>query len=337
MKVFKFLLGLVVLGAIAACGALYLLRAPYGPSSETFVEIPPGTGSAAIGARLQAAGIVRSKYLFEAMRFRKPGVLRAGEYRFDHPATPGEVYARIARGDVYTIAVVVPEGYNMYDISQAVEKAGLCTAASFLAAAHRDTGLIADLSPHAMSLEGYLFPDTYRFNRHATADQIVAAMVKRFRRAAAILHWGSSTPGQRRASIVTLASLIEKEVRVDAERPLVAGVFLNRMAKGMTLATDPTVIYAAYVDGRWQGPGPKIVIYRSDLDSPSPYNTYRHAGLPPGPICNPGIASLQAALHPAETDYLYFVADAAGHSRFASDLKEHNQNVQAYRKATAKP
>ena len=301
------------------------------PDTETFVEIPPGTGTAAIGARLQAAGIVRSRYVFEAMRFRKPGVLRAGEYRFDHPATVGEVYARIARGDVYTVAVVVPEGYNIYDISQTVEKAGLGTVAGFLAAAHRDTALIADLSPHAVSLEGYLFPDTYRFNRHATADQMVAAMVRRFRREAATLSW---TTGQNEANIVTLASLIEKEVRVASERPLVAGVFLNRIARGMPLATDPTVIYAAYVDGRWQGPGPKIIIYRSDLDSPSPYNTYRHAGLPPGPICNPGIASLQAALHPAETDYLYFVADAAGHSRFATDLKEHNQNVQAYRQAT---
>jgi UPF0755 protein len=123
-----------------------------------------------------------------------------------------------------------------------------------------------------------------------------------------------------------MASLIEKEVSQDSERPLVAGVFLNRLARNMPLATDPTVIYAALLDNRWRG-----TIYASDLQNPSPYNTYRHTGLPPGPICSPGMAALRAAIHPAQTDYLYFVADANGHSRFSTNLKDHNAAVQAYR------
>ncbi len=125
-----------------------------------------------------------------------------------------------------------------------------------------------------------------------------------------------------------MASLIEKEVRQDAERPLVAGVFVNRLAKGIPLATDPTVIYAALLDNRWRG-----TIYASDLQSPSPYNTYKHAGLPPGPIANPGVAALRAAMRPARTDYLYFVSDAAGHTRFSATLQEHVQQVQSYRQA----
>jgi UPF0755 protein len=129
-----------------------------------------------------------------------------------------------------------------------------------------------------------------------------------------------------------MASLIEKEVSQDSERPLVAGVFENRLAKGMPLATDPTVIYAALLDGRWRG-----TIYASDLQNPSPYNTYRHPGLPPGPICSPGLAALRAAIHPARTDYLYFVADANGHSRFSAGLKEHAEQVQAYRHAAQPP
>src|SRR5580698_6282421 len=130
------------------------------------------------------------------------------------------------------------------------------------------------------------------------------------------------------ARTVTMASLIEKEVREDSERPLVASVFVNRLAQGMPLATDPTVIYAALLENRWRG-----TIYESDLQSPSLYNTYRHTGLPPGPIANPGIAALKAAISPAKTDYLYFVSDATGHSRFSADLKEHAEQVQAFRQA----
>ena len=320
----KFLFFLLICAAGAAAG-YYFLRVPYGPSTETFVEIPAGTGTAGIAARLQQAGVIRSRFAFESWRRYKGGTLRAGEYRFDHPARLDEVYARIARGDVYTLTLVIPEGYNIFDIAAAVEKAGLGNAQGFLAAARRDTSLITDLSPHPDSLEGFLFPDTYRFSRHATPDQMLAVMVKRFRQVAAQLNLQAATDVAR---VVTLASLIEKEVRVDAERALVAGVFENRLAAGMTLATDPTVIYAASLETRWRG-----TIYESDLQSDSPYNTYRHTGLPPGPIANPGVAALKAAMHPAHTDYLYFVADAQGHSQFSVDLKSHAAQVQAYREA----
>jgi UPF0755 protein len=181
------------------------------------------------------------------------------------------------------------------------------------------------MSPGAVSLEGYLFPATYSFSPHATPEQMVAAMVKRFRVTAAQLGLlGTSNL----ARTVTLASLIEKEVKVDAERGLVGGVFENRLRRGMPLATDPSVIYAAMLDGRWRG-----TIYQSDLQSQSPYNTYRHPGLPPGPIANSGVAALQAAIHPSATDYLYFVADAQGHSQFSVDLRGHAAQVEAYRKA----
>ena len=153
-------------------------------------------------------------------------------------------------------------------------------------------------------------------------------MVKRFRQEAVLL---SLPNGPSLVRTVILASLIEKEVGVDAERPVVAGVFANRLAAGMPLATDPSVIYAAVLDGRWRGN-----IYQSDLQSTSPYNTYKHTGLPPGPIANPGVAALQAAMHPAKTDFLYFVADAQGHSKFSVGLQEHDKQVQAYRRVQAK-
>ncbi len=152
--------------------------------------------------------------------------------------------------------------------------------------------------------------------------------MKRFRQVAAQIGMTDAPPGTL-ARTVTMASLVEKEVAVDAERPLVAGVFVNRLAKGMPLATDPSVVYAALLNDRWRG-----TIYASDLKFDSPYNTYRKAGLPPGPICNPGVAALKAALAPADTDYMYFVADAAGHSRFSADLAEHARQVQQYRRAT---
>jgi UPF0755 protein len=326
----KLFLFLVVCVLAAGAAGWFLLEAPYGPNTETFVDIPQGTGTAGIAARLQKAGVIRSRYGFDLWRRYRGGTLKAGVYRFDHPSKVGDVYARIARGDVYTIALTIPEGYNIFDIAQAVEKAGLGNAAVFLAAERKDTALIADLSPNPPSLEGFLFPDTYRFSPHATPQQMLQTMVKRFRQVAGpIVEPGGAVDAPVDVSrVVTLASLIEKEVRVDAERPLVAGVFSNRLTKDMPLATDPSVIYAALLEGRWRG-----AIYKSDLESNSPYNTYRHTGLPPGPIANPGVAALRAAMHPAATDYLYFVADAEGHSRFSADLKEHSRQVQAYREA----
>ena len=315
----------MLLIVLAGLVVYFFFLKPYGPSTETFVDIPAGAGSAGIASRLEQGGVIRSRYAFWAMRKVHGGVLHAGEYRFDGPVPLATVYARIVKGDVYTRTLVIPEGYNIFDIAGAAEKAGLGKAADFLATARRDTRLVADLSPHAPSLEGFLFPDTYRFSRHTTPDLMVAAMVKRFRQVAGQLGLAQSPDVAR---TVTMASLVEKEVRVDAERPVVAGVFTNRIAQGIPLATDPSVIYAALLDGRWRG-----TIYRSDLDSESVYNTYRHAGLPPSPIANPGVAALKAAMNPAKTDYLYFVADANGSTRFSVDLKEHNEQVQAYRAA----
>jgi UPF0755 protein len=323
----KFLGILLLLLLLALAAGAYIVYTPYGPSAETFVHIPPGTGSSAISARLQKAGIVRSRYAFEFVSLRKGGTLKAGEYRFDHPVPPAEVYDRLVRGDVYTQSLTIPEGYNIFDIAAAVEAAGFAKHDAFLAAERQHTELIADLLPpnaHPASLEGFLFPDTYRFSRHAAPLQMLTAMVHRFRQA-------STQLGLDRTNIiptVTMASVIEKEVGQEAERPLVAGVFTNRLARSIPLATDPTVIYAALLDNRWRG-----TIYASYLQSPSPYNTYKHTGLPPGPISNPGVASLRAALHPAQTDYLYFVSDAAGHTRFSVSLKQHAQQVQDYRQA----
>jgi UPF0755 protein len=323
----KFFLTLLLLLLLAFGVVAYVVYVPYGPSSETFVDIPPGTGASAIAARMEKSGIVRSRYGFDFLSLQKGGTLKAGEYRFDHPAPMPEVYGRLVQGDVYTQALTLPEGYNIFDIAAAVETAGFTKRDTFLAAERQHIELIADLLPpgtHPVSLEGYLFPDTYRFSRHATPLQMLTAMVHRFRQTTLQLGIGQADMAQT----VTMASLIEKEVGQAAERPLVAGVFTNRLAKSMPLATDPTVIYAALLDNRWRG-----TIYASDLQSPSPYNTYKHAGLPPGPISNPGLASLRAAMNPAQTDYLYFVSDAAGHTRFSVDLKQHAEQVQAYRRA----
>ena len=332
----KFLLTLLLLLLIAAAATAYVVYIPYGPSAETFVDIAPGTGTPAIATQLKSSGIVRSQYAFDLLRIVKSlkgtaGSLKAGEYRFDHPASMPEIYARLVHGDVYTRTLTIPEGFNIFDIAQAVQSAGLGSSAAFLAAERQYTELLAPWTSaaqttagqHPTSLEGYLFPDTYHFARHATPLLILTTMVHRFHQATAQLGLNGDI-----ARTVTLASLIEKEVSQDAERPLVAGVFVNRLDQNMPLATDPTVIYAALLDGRWTG-----VIHASDLQADSPYNTYRHTGLPPGPICNPGLAALRAAISPAQTNFLYFVSDAAGHSRFSASLKEHNEQVQAYRQA----
>jgi UPF0755 protein len=318
-------LGSLLLVVVVALGLFvsYVLYLPFGPASETFVEIAPGTGSAEIAAQMQHAGIIRSRYGFLLLRIVRGGNLRAGEYRFDHPVPVTEVYARIARGDVYTLGLSIPEGYNIFDIAQAVESAGLGSRDIFLAAERQHTELIAEWSPHATSLEGYLFPATYRFSRRATPEQMLGTMVRRFRQVALQLGLHGDV-----ANTVISASLIEKEVSQAAERPIVAGVFVNRLARDMPLETDPAVVYAALLDNRYRG-----TIYMSDLQSLSPYNTYKHKGLPPGPICNPGVAAFQAALHPTKTDYLYFVSDAAGHTRFSVDLAEHARQVAKYREA----
>jgi UPF0755 protein len=321
-----FLLTVFLVALLAAGAGAWLVLAPFGPSTETFVEVAPGTSTARIGRQLEASGVVRSHLAIDLLRLAQRGTLRAGEYRFDHPASAAEVYARIARGDVFTKAVTIPEGANLFDIATRLEQAGLGTRQGFLDAAASQTNLLADLDPAAKSLEGYLFPDTYHFDRKASPAQIAAAMVRRFRAEAAQIGLKENVH-----AVVTMASLVERESAVDSERPLVASVFSNRLAAGMPLMTDPAVIYGLQLEGRWRG-----TIYQSDLTRPTPYNTYLHKGLPPGPIANPGARSLRAAMEPAKTDYLYFVAAGAnpqGHSLFSRSLDEQNRNVSGYRNA----
>ncbi len=322
MRLLKFLFLLVLVAAAVVGFYVYL---PYGPAQETFVDIPAGTGTAAMAAQLERAGIIRSRYALEAMKVAHGGPLKAGEYRFDHPVPLTEVYLRIHKGDVFTETLVIPEGYNIFDIADAVSAAGLGSRTDFLRAERENTALIARWSPGAKSLEGFLFPDTYKFSRHTPAPLMLAAMVKRFGQ---IMGRLGVAEGSDVGRVVTMASLVEREVHIDAERPVVAGVFENRLAAGMPLQTDPAVEYASLLRGTWTG-----VIHQSELHSESAYNTYEHAGLPPGPICNPGVAALKGALKPAKTEYLYFVADANGRTRFAKDLKEHEAQVLAFREA----
>lgn len=318
---------LVLLGVVGGAGWLARVFAwPAGPTQETFVEIAPGTSTRGIGKQLQQAGVVTSPLAFELLRLVGGSSLKAGEYRFDHPMKLTDVYRKIARGDVYTVALTIPEGANLFDVAARVQAAQLGSSAAFLAAEKTNTALVKKLDPQATSLEGYLFPSTYRFGRHTAPTDMLRTMVRQFELEALAL----DITGDMH-HIVTMASLVERETPISAERPVVASVFENRLAKGMPLETDPTVIYAAVLRGQYRG-----TIYQSDLQFDSPYNTYRHAGLPPGPICNPGLVSLKAALHPAKTDYLYFVAAGAnpsGQSRFAATLEEHQKNVAAYRAA----
>lgn len=320
----RFFLTLVLLLALAAATAYFLLVQPFGPSQARMVTVPSGASVDSIARTLRQNGIIRSQYAFDLAARLQHGTLKAGVYRFDHPAPLLTVYQRLRDGDVYTIALTVPEGYNIFDIAAAVEHAGLASKNTFLAAEMQDTALIRDIDPHAPSLEGYLFPDTYKVAPNATPDEILARMVAHFRKEAKALGLTTNIP-----ATVTLASLVERETPVAGDRPMVASVFTNRLAKSMPLDTDPSVIYAALLEKRYRG-----TIYASDLKAESPYNTYLHAGLPPGPICNPGIPSIEAAMHPAASDYLYFVSDPAnpGHSRFAATLEEHEKNVAAYRK-----
>lgn len=323
------MLVIVLLGLFAAAGVGWLIFAPYGPQTETFVELDPGSSTQLIGRKLEDAGVVRSQFAFDLLRLVERKRLKAGEYRFDHPAPVTEVYERIARGDVFTISLTIPEGANIFDVAARVEQAGFGTREAFLLAAKEQTGLVADIDPAAKTLEGYLFPDTYRFARKATPAHIAAAMVHRFRVVADQLGLKENVH-----TVVTVASLVERETAIDTERPLVASVFENRLTKKMPLMTDPAVIYGLELDSRWTG-----VLHKSDLAYNTPYNTYLHGGLPPGPVANPGIRSLRAAMSPASTDYLYFVAagsDAQGASLFSRSLAEHNRNVSGYRKAVKK-
>jgi UPF0755 protein len=328
-KLFGFLL-LVVVGAGAAAGAMYwrINHAYRGyEAAEQFVELPQGTGSVPIGERLVAAGVVRDVATFRTALWmsNKGRHLKAGEYRFDHAMTPFEVIDKIARGDVFVISVTFPEGLTFIEMAKIFESHGLGTAESFVKAA-KDPAPVHEIDPAARDLEGYLFPETYALSRHTDAVKLARTMVARFEKV--------FTPELRRAAAarmltlrqaVTLASIVEKETARAEERPLVAAVYTTRLRIGMPMQCDPTVIYGLIKAGRYDGN-----IHKDDLSFDSPYNTYRYPGLPPGPIASPGRASLEAAVRPADADYLYFVSRNDGSHEFARTLEEHNRNVQKF-------
>ena len=323
---------LVLVVAAAATGAYWWLQRldrPYQGYSgqETFVAVPSGAGTRAIGQRLIAAGVIRDETTFRVALWRSGQArqLKAGEYRFDRPMTPGDVIDKIARGDVVLLSLTFREGLTIDEMARVFESNGFGSAAAFVQAA-TNAALSNEVDPEARDLEGYLFPDTYSLPRGSDAERVVRAMVDRFRQVL--------TPEVRKAAegrgltvrqLVTLASLVEKETARPDERPLVAAVYANRLKIGMGLQCDPTVIYALQRAGRYDGN-----LRREDLNFDSPYNTYRYAGLPPGPIAAPGKGSLEAAATPADVQYIYFVSRNDGSHEFARTLDEHNRNVQRW-------
>ena len=328
----RFTLVLFVLLAVAVgAGAWFYtgLDRPYKGYDvpEQFVEIPQGSGSAVIARRLADAGIVENVNRFRmALWVSGSGRrLQAGEYRFDRPMSPREVVDKLARGDVYGHPITFREGLTIRQMAALYASKGLGDAKAFIAAAGR-AELVREIDPDARDLEGYLFPDTYAVPRRSTADQLIERMVAGFTRALTPdIVQNASARGLNVRQLVTLASIVEKETGAAPERPLVAAVYSNRLKIGMGLQCDPTVIYALERAGRYDGN-----LTREDLDFDSRYNTYRYAGLPPGPIASPGRASLAAAASPASVPYLYFVSKNDGSHAFAETLDEHNRNVQEY-------
>ena len=323
-----FILIILILLLGAAGWIAYSLYTPYQgfPAGGVFIEIPKGASARSISRVLADMGVVRSHLSFELLaRWRSRRKLEAGEYFFDRSQTAFQVFETLAAGRVFEIPVTVPEGYNIFQIADLLESKHLVTRDGFLTTVHDPTP-IRDLAAAAPSVEGFLFPATYQFPRHVTAEQVIAAMTAHFRE-----EWAKATataPALERRTIeqiVTLASLVESETPKKEERPIIAGVFQSRLRKGMLLECDPTVVYALEQAGTYKG-----VLTTPDLRVNSPYNTYRFPGLPPGPIANPGETSLRAALEPSAVEYLYFVADTQGGHFFAKTLAEHNRNVARY-------
>ncbi len=331
---------LVLLGA-AGTGAWmwYTLTHPYQAfgSEGVFVTVPHGASRRGVARLLEQNGVVRSAIAFEIYARRHPKrTLEAGEYFFNNPATGRDVFWKLAKGEVYEVPFTVREGETLYDIAHDLEAGHFMSAEEFIKAAS-DPTLVRDIFPQALTLEGFLFPATYQLPRHPVPNDLTVLMVKKFKsewaRIAPPMADGDKTrlaSGYPIGSIVTMASLVERETPKKDERPLVAGVFENRLRKDMMLQCDPTVIYALQQEGQYNG-----TLTGADLHFHSPYNTYEHTGLPPGPIGNPGETSLRAALDPASTDYLYFVANTQGGHFFGSTLAEHNKNVTKYRRLLA--
>lgn len=347
-------IALVILLVLAGSLAVWLrweMNRPYRAfsASQVFVDIPRGTSRWDTASILQRNGVIHSRLAFYLISERhRHRSLQAGEYLFQRPQTPRQVFYQIAGGHIYVHVVVVPEGWTMFDIASELARQKLCTKEEFLIVA-QNPALVRDIAPDAKSLEGFLFPSTYQFSRNTSPQEMAATMVHHFEeewnkvRSIAVANSlvlpvraviSSQSHGQPVSpqtlspmQVVTLASLIERETPQPQERPVVASVFYNRLKIGLPLQCDPTVQYALDLEGK---PTPKVSA--DDLRTQSPYNTYLHRGLPPGPIANPGDASLRAALNPAHTEYLYFVANDAGGHFFSRTLEEHNRNVAKYRR-----
>jgi UPF0755 protein len=333
-KIARIALIVFAAGVLAGAAAVWSLGRPYlGTPGETFVQIEHGSSTSSIARTLKNEGIIRYQWQVWAARLLHPSArLQAGEYRFAEPSSVLGVFDRIRRGDVYYFELIVPEGSNRFDIARLISSsgagAGTVSADDFMKAS-ADASSIRDLAPNAPSLEGFLFPSTYRLSHSTTAGALCRMMTAEFRR-----QWKKIDPAHAADVLraVTIASLVEKETGVADERKIVAGVFTNRIAKGMRLDCDPTTIYAALLDNRYTG-----AIHKSDLLNQNPYNTYQNAGLPPGPIANPGAASLEAAVNPAATEYLFFVAKAEGPGHvFSATRAAHEKAVVAYRHAKHK-
>ncbi len=328
--------GLAVLGGAFGAWLHWELTTPYygAASAETFVDIPRGAGPGAIAEALQAGGMLRHQLPF-LLYVRWTGAarrLKAGEYRFAAPAIPADIVRRMIRGDIFYRSITVPEGLTARETASLLVRNGFGSEKEMAELLSR-TDWIADLDSRATSLEGYLFPDTYRFSRHATSEEILKTLVAGFRaRSAKLLAASPLPPGMSLRQVVTLASLIEKEAQAPGERRLVGSVLMNRLRLKMPLGCDPTIIYALKQAGSFDGN-----LRKSDLGIDSPFNTYLHTGLPPGPIANPGTDSLKAALSPASSDYLYYVSRNDGTHVFSRDFRSHLSAVERYQKRGVRP
>ena len=333
----KILLFLVILPAVAAAGTLgygwTLVEQPYrGYSGEIVVDIPAGFGSKEIVDLLLTRGVLQYRYPSLAYLYFSPyrGKAQAGEYLFDQPLNVEGVFGKLARGEIRLHPFTVPEGLILVEIADLWEAAQLGLRDEFLEAAAVALPAVQEFAGDTVSVEGYLFPETYSFRRGVTAAEAVDAMLRGFKSAVRRLEGAVNRDdwALNPRDALIMASLIEREAAVAAERPLISSVFHNRLRRGMHLECDPTVIYALRLDGSYRGR-----LLRVDLDFDSPYNTYKYPKLPPGPIANPGYDSLLAAVSPAETDFLFFVRTDAGRHTFSRTLAEHNRAVAAYRRS----
>ena len=306
-------------------------------AAQNIITIEPRASTGVIVARLRQEGILAREWpaLLWMKLVERNKKFKAGDYEFKSPISPLEVITKLARGEVALRRFTIPEGYNQFDIAQILAalpdlKQPAPEQPQDLLELFKNTKLIEDLDPRAKTLEGYLFPDTYEYTPTTTRAQLVELMVRRFRKVyTPEMQQRAAQSGMTTREVVTFASLIEKEAKVDSERERISSVYHHRLERRMALACDPTVIYAALITGHYRGK-----IYQSDLDRDSPYNTYKHAGLPPGPIASPGRRSLQAALNPAPTDDLYFVVDVSrndGSHKFSANPADHSRAVAALR------